>query len=91
MKVFSAVAIAALSSAAFASDTYTQGYIRSDGTYVQPHYQTAPNNTRTDNYSSQGNTNPYTGQQGHVDQYKQPAPRPYNYDSGQQRKNRTNW
>jgi hypothetical protein len=28
---------------------YHQGYTTQNGTYVQPHYQTNPNNTTTDN------------------------------------------
>ena len=47
------------------------GYIRQDGTYVQPHMRTNPDNSRTNNWSSQGNTNPYTGRQGTVDPYRQ--------------------
>lgn len=41
-----------------------RGYTRSDGTYVAPHMQTNPNQTRNDNYSTRGNVNPYTGQAG---------------------------
>jgi hypothetical protein len=41
-----------------------RGYYRSNGTYVQPHQRTAPNYTRNDNYSTIGNTNPYTGKAG---------------------------
>ncbi|MBC7524603.1 MAG: hypothetical protein H7239_09220 [Flavobacterium sp.] len=40
------------------------GYYRSNGTYVQPHQRTYPNATRNDNYSTIGNTNPYTGTAG---------------------------
>lgn len=47
------------------SSGYVQGYSRSDGTYVQPHYRTNPNNTQLDNYSTSGNYNPYTGKTGH--------------------------
>lgn len=43
---------------------YVSGYVRSDGTYVAPHYQTNPNNTRNDNFSTRGNIDPYTGQAG---------------------------
>ena len=43
-----------------------RGYYRSNGTYVQPHQRTAPNYTRNDNYSTVGNTNPYTGKAGTV-------------------------
>jgi hypothetical protein len=38
-----------------------QGYTTSTGTYVQPHQQTNPNSTQTDNYGARGNANPYTG------------------------------
>ncbi|AEI47557.1 hypothetical protein [Runella slithyformis] len=37
------------------------GYYRKDGTYVQPHYRSNPDNTPTNNWSYPGNTNPYTG------------------------------
>ena len=52
------------------ADEYVNGYTRKDGTYVQPHYQTNPNSTKLDNYSTQGNVNPYTGRAGTVDPYK---------------------
>jgi hypothetical protein len=38
-----------------------QGYTAPSGTYVQPHQQTNPNSTQTDNYGTRGNVNPYTG------------------------------
>jgi len=43
-----------------------KGYTRSDGTYVAPHYRTAPNSTNRDNFSTRGNTNPYTGTPGWI-------------------------
>ena len=43
---------------------YHQGYTTRDGTYVQPHYQTNPDNNPYNNWSTQGNTNPFTGQPG---------------------------
>lgn len=52
------------------ADIYHRGYTNSHGTYVQPHYQTAPNNSLLDNYSTRGNTNPYTGREGTVDPYR---------------------
>jgi hypothetical protein len=45
---------------------YVSGYYKSNGTYVQPHYRTAPNSTNRDNFSTRGNTNPYTGQAGYI-------------------------
>ena len=47
------------------ADVYVKGYYRSNGTYVDPHYRTSPNNSTYDNWSSYGNTNPYTGQKGY--------------------------
>jgi len=41
-----------------------RGYVTGNGTYVAPHYQTAPNGTRLDNWSTQGNSNPFTGRRG---------------------------
>lgn len=46
------------------SDVYVQPYQRSDGAQVPGHYRTEPNNTRNDNYSTQGNTNPHNGREG---------------------------
>lgn len=40
------------------------GYTRSNGTYVQPSHATNPNNSKMDNWSTQGNVNPYTGKPG---------------------------
>ena len=46
------------------ADSQVQGYFRSNGTYVAPHVRTSPNATRLDNYSTQGNYNPYSGKMG---------------------------
>lgn len=46
------------------ADVYVDGYYRSNGTYVSPHYRSSPNSTVYDNYSTQGNVNPYTGSYG---------------------------
>ncbi|MBK8611865.1 MAG: hypothetical protein IPL84_18525 [Chitinophagaceae bacterium] len=51
------------------SDTYVNGYYKKNGTYVQPHFKTAPNNSMFDNYSTKGNYNPYTGKPGWIDPY----------------------
>lgn len=47
-----------------AADTYVRGYFRRDGTYVQPHYRSAPDGNVWNNYSTYPNINPYTGEQG---------------------------
>lgn len=48
---------------------YTRGHYRSNGTYVEGHYSSNPNNTTSDNWSTKGNYNPYTGKQGTRDPY----------------------
>jgi len=46
------------------ADEYVRGYTRSDGTYVAPHYRSSPDSSYNNNYSTRGNTNPYTGERG---------------------------
>lgn len=43
---------------------YVQGHTTRTGTYVRGHYQTNPNHTRNDNWSTRGNVNPFTGERG---------------------------
>ena len=45
--------------------TTVNSYTRNDGTFVQSHVRTMPNETNWDNFSTRGNTNPYTGTTGH--------------------------
>jgi len=40
------------------------GYVRKDGTYVQPHHRSAPDGVFGNNWSTSGNVNPYTGKEG---------------------------
>lgn len=65
-----------------AADTWVNGYTRKDGTYVPGHFRTDPNGTKLDNYSTHGNTNPYTGRPGTVDPYATPKARKYNSETG---------
>lgn len=60
--------------ASFARDVYVRPHFTQDGTYVEGHHRTSPNETKLDNYSTQGNYNPYTGNVGKVDPY---ATEPY--------------
>ncbi|MDQ2640378.1 MAG: hypothetical protein M3Y79_07350 [Pseudomonadota bacterium] len=62
-----AVVAVAVTAGVHAADTYTKGYVKKDGTYVQGHYKTKANDTKLDNYSTKGNTNPYTGKKGTKD------------------------
>lgn len=64
-KLFFFTAFLIASANSFAQSTINvQGYTTSNGTYVSSHNRTAPNNTANDNYSTIGNTNPYTGSDG---------------------------
>ncbi|NQW69473.1 MAG: hypothetical protein HQ457_03740 [Betaproteobacteria bacterium] len=62
------------------ADTYVNGYTKKDGTYVNGYIRSSPNSTNTDNYSTQGNSNPYTGSQGTKAQDYSPDAQ--NYGSG---------
>ena len=41
-----------------------RGYTKRDGTYVPPHYRSAPDGNFYNNWSTKGNVNPYTGKEG---------------------------
>jgi len=53
-------------SATAQTPAHVDGYLKKDGTYVQPHMKTTPDATKDNNYSSKGNVNPYTGKEGTV-------------------------
>ena len=67
---------------AYAGQTWVNGYYRSNGTYVQGHWRTTPDQSRTNNFSYPGNFNPNTGK--FTPQSNSPAklyptnPNPYN-------------
>lgn len=75
VRIVLAVALAAASTGAFArggggghsssgGSHSVSGYTRSNGTYVAPSHSTNPNGTKLDNWSTRGNSNPYTGKEG---------------------------
>lgn len=81
------VVLLLVSTTAFAAGSHNvRGYTRSDGTYVQPHVQSNPDQYRYNNYSSQGNSNPVTGQAG-TERNENSNPPQYNnsYNNGQGR------
>ncbi|MBI1273429.1 MAG: hypothetical protein GC131_05035 [Alphaproteobacteria bacterium] len=47
-----------------AKSTSVHGHMNRNGTYVMPHQRTTPDSNRFNNWSSKGNTNPYTGKSG---------------------------
>ena len=50
--------------AASLADVYVHPYTRRDGTQVQGHYRSDPDGNRNNNWSTQGNYNPHTGERG---------------------------
>ncbi|MGE5650922.1 MAG: hypothetical protein ACM34A_12065 [Bacillota bacterium] len=68
-----AIGLALFAITATAKDVYVKPHVNRDGTYVEGHYRSVPNSNPYDNYSSQGNVNPYTGQAGTVNPYNQPV------------------
>ena len=60
--------------------TTVSGYYRSNGTHVNSHVRTMPNSTNWDNFSTRGNSNPFTGSTGYrARDYSSGA---YNYGAG---------
>ncbi len=66
--------LAIIACEAMANDAYVNPYMKKDGTMVQGHYRSSQDNNPYNNYSTQGNTNPYTGQMGTVNPYNQSQP-----------------
>jgi hypothetical protein len=46
------------------ADVYVPGYTKTDGTRVKAHYRSDPDGNFNNNWSTKGNTNPYTGKEG---------------------------
>jgi hypothetical protein len=63
-KIIISILTSILFSTAIYADVNVNGYIKQNGTYVEPSIRTSPNNTTIDNWSTKGNVNPYTGQAG---------------------------
>lgn len=80
-KIIMAAALILACATVAQADEYVNGYTRSNGTYVAPHYRSSPNSITQDNYGTKGNTNPYTGEQGsQPNEYNQPPA--YNQSRG---------
>lgn len=66
MKLLLALLALSISTTSMA-DTYVRGHVTKNGTYVEPHNRSSPNNSKYDNYSTKGNSNPYTGKEGTIE------------------------
>ena len=66
MKKFAVAILALLALAPIpaSADESVRGYTRKDGTYVEPHMRSNPNRSYNDNWSTNPNVNPYTGERG---------------------------
>ena len=64
MRIAGLGVIALLISSTVAAQVHVRGYVRKDGTYVAPHYRSAPDGDFYNNWSTKGNINPYTGKPG---------------------------
>jgi len=54
------------STIAFAKTVRVKSSVTKKGVYRQSHCRTSPNKTKLDNWSTKGNTNPFTGKKGTV-------------------------
>lgn len=59
LAVVAGLSLGCISSAT--ADVSVNGYYRSNGTYVAPHWRSNPDGVRANNFSYPGNLNPYTG------------------------------
>ena len=64
MKLFFLILLSLSFATVSMADTYVNGYYKKSGTYVKGHYRSDQNDTKSDNWSTKGNVNPYTGQSG---------------------------
>lgn len=67
------------------ADDYISGYTRQNGSQVQPTVRSSADSSRTNNYGSLGNSNPYTGSYGTRNTYSTGS-RPRTYKFGRSRR-----
>lgn len=51
-------------------NTRVTGHIRKNGSIVNPHMRTKPDNSKLNNWDTKSNINPYTGKEGTKDPFK---------------------
>lgn len=67
LKIFTALSLLLLTvffSIGVHADTWVNGYMKYDGTYVKGHYRSDPDSTINNNWDTRGNVNPHTGRVG---------------------------
>mgnify|MGYP001614013961 CR=1 FL=1 len=58
------IVLVLLGATAATAQVNVRGNVKADGTYVAPHYRSAPDGNFYNNWSTTGNVNPYTGKLG---------------------------
>lgn len=81
MKKIFAILVAMFIAISSFAQTQVNGYYKSNGTYVQSHVRTTRDNTNHNNWSTTGNTNPFSGSAGSV--AKDYSSQANNYGGGQ--------
>jgi len=79
--IITGLVIATVSATPAFADSYVRGYTRSNGTSVQPYYRSNADSNSFNNFSTQGNTNPYTGTRGTRNYDSSYSPSSYSYPS----------
>ena len=64
MSIFVVVVLVLVITTVANADVRVRGHYRSNGSYVQSHYRSNPDGIRSNNWSTRGNVNPYTGKRG---------------------------
>jgi hypothetical protein len=64
------ILLTSAASAQYQGNHQVQGHYRNNGTYVDSYQRTNPDSNPHNNYSTQGNQNPYTGQNGTRNPYR---------------------
>ena len=69
-------AVLLLATVAHAKESHrVKPHIRKDGTFVEGHRRTNPDRSKFNNFSTEGNTNPFTGKEGTEDPFKIEQPK----------------
>ncbi len=68
LAVFAAVSVTSAQAGGrgggYHATSHVKGYYRGNGTYVAPHYRSGRDGYHNNNWSVEGNVNPYTGKPG---------------------------
>lgn len=71
--------LATSSLVSYSRDVFVNGYYKSNGTYVNSYHRSAPDGNTFNNWSTKGNVNPYTGEAGNKDPFREMNRNHYRY------------